>query len=133
MLRIMAEHADVVNFVPQPDPDSYADTMDRLERICEDMGRDFDSIRKTHFLTVVTGKDEAGVEERLERVAERDGMSVDVWRQKRSRAFVGTTAELRDWLSRYTELGVTQFMVVFPFQEEADSVKLFADEVIDRV
>lgn len=133
MLRIMAEHADIVNFVPQPDPAAYADTLDRLEKICEEIGRDFESIRKTHFVTLLIGKDEADVNARLERVAQRDGMSVDEWRQKRSRAVAGTPAEIRDLLKRYTELGVTQFMVVFPYEEEAESIKLFADEVIGQV
>ncbi len=133
MLRIMAKYADVVNFVPQPDPDSYAETLHRLERACAEEGRDCERIRKSHFITMLVGADEAGVERRLQRVAERDGMSIDEWRSKRSRAFIGTTAQARDFLRRYTDLGVTQFMVVFPYQEEAESIKLFADDVIGRV
>lgn len=133
MLRIMAQHADVVNFVPQPNPEAYGQTLDRLDRICDEIGRDPDTIRKTHFLTIVTGKDETDVHDRLERVADRDGMTTDEWRTKRSRAFVGTTAELRDFLQQYTELGVTQFMVVFPYREESESIKLFADEIVNRV
>lgn len=133
MLRIMAEHADVVNFVPQPDPAGYAEALQRLEKNCAEIGRDFESIRKTHFLTMVMGSDAADVEAKLERVAERDGMAVDEWRTKRSRAFVGTAAEGRDLLRQYTDLGVTQFMVVFPYKEEAESIKLFADEVIGQI
>ncbi len=133
MLRIMAQHADVVNFVPQPDPEGYADSMRRLEEMCEEAGRDFESIRKTHLLTLLTGSDEADVQARLERVAERDGMTTDEWRRKRSRAFVGTASDARDLIKRYTDLGVTQFMLVFPYKEEAESIKLMADEVIGQV
>jgi alkanesulfonate monooxygenase SsuD/methylene tetrahydromethanopterin reductase-like flavin-dependent oxidoreductase (luciferase family) len=133
MLRIMARYADTVNFVPQPDATSYAATLASLEEICTEEGRDFDHIRKTHFLTMLIGADEASVQERLARVARRDGMLPDEWRSKRSRAFIGTAGEARDFLKRYTELGVTQFMVVFPYQEEAESIKLLADGVIGRV
>lgn len=133
MLRIMAKYADTVNFVPQPDAASYASTLERLEEVCTEEGRDFERIRKTHFLTMLIGADEAGVTARLERVAKNDGMTPDEWRAKRARAFIGTTAEARDFLSRYTELGVTQFMIVFPYGEEAESIKLFADEVVGRV
>jgi alkanesulfonate monooxygenase SsuD/methylene tetrahydromethanopterin reductase-like flavin-dependent oxidoreductase (luciferase family) len=133
MLRIMAKYADTVNFVPQPYVDAYAATLTQLEGICVEEGRDFDHIRQTHFLTMLIGRDEAGVQDRLERVAQRDGMSTDEWRTKRSRAFVGTTSEARDFLNRYTELGVTQFMIVFPYTEEAESIKLFADDVVGRV
>ena len=133
MLEIMAKYANVVNFVPQPDPESYAETLRRLERACEDVDRDCARIRKSHFITMMVGPDDAGVQRRLERVAQRDGMSPDEWRLKRSRAFVGTTSQARDLLQRYTDLGVTQFMVVFPFHEETESIKLFADDVIGRV
>ncbi|MDA1297458.1 MAG: TIGR03560 family F420-dependent LLM class oxidoreductase [Chloroflexi bacterium] len=133
MLRIMARYADTVNFVPQPDVKAYAETLASLEEICSEEGRDFDRIRKTHFLTMLIGADDAGVQARLERVARRDGMSPDEWRSKRSRAFVGTTGEAQGLLKRYTELGVTQFMVVFPYKEEAESIKLFADDIVGRV
>ena len=133
MLKIMAKYANVVNFVPQPDPESYAETLRRLERACEDVDRDCARIRKSHFITMMVGADDAGVQRRLERVAQRDGMSPDESRLKRSRAFVGTTSQARDLLQRYTDLGVTQFMVVFPFHEETESIKLFADDVIGRV
>lgn len=133
MLRIMAEHADVVNFVPQPDPASYAETLSKLEEICASIGRDFDAIRKTHFITMLVGSDHSEVQDRLERVAQSEGMSPEEWREKRSRAFVGTTAEAREFLKRYTGAGVTQFMVVFPYREEAESIKLFADDVVGKV
>lgn len=133
MLRLMATHADVVNFVPQLDPAGYAETLDRLEKICRQTGREFDSIRKTHFLTMLTGTDDADVEARLQRVSERDGLSPDEWRAKRSRAFVGPIGDARDHMKRYVDLGVTQFMIVFPYTEEPELIKLFADEVIGRV
>ena len=133
MLRVMAKYADVVNFVPQPHPVGYELTLRRLEDACRDEGRDFERIRKTHFLTMLVGKNEADARRRLERAAARDGLSADQWREKRSRAFVGTTDEAVTHLRQYTAIGVTQFMVVFPYQEEADSLRLFSDEVVGRV
>ena len=133
MLRVMARFADTVNFVPQPDAQSYGETLKQLEAACREEGRDFDRIRKTHFLTMLIGRDEAEVRSRLERVAQRDGMSPEQWRERRARAFVGTTAEAVTHLKRYTDLGVTQFMIVFPYREEAESLKLFSDEVGGKV
>jgi alkanesulfonate monooxygenase SsuD/methylene tetrahydromethanopterin reductase-like flavin-dependent oxidoreductase (luciferase family) len=82
---------------------------------------------------MLVGADDAEVEPRFERVVQRDEMTRDDWRAKHSRAFVGTTAQARDLLKRYTEIGVTQFTVVFPLREEPESIKLFADDVIGRV
>ena len=54
-------------------------------------------------------------------------------RAKRSRAFVGTPEGAVELIRRYADLGVTQFMTVFPFGEELRSMRLFADRVIPRV
>jgi alkanesulfonate monooxygenase SsuD/methylene tetrahydromethanopterin reductase-like flavin-dependent oxidoreductase (luciferase family) len=59
MIKIMAKYADVVNFVPQPDPESYAETLRRLERACTDTGRDPERVRKSHFITMLVGADDA--------------------------------------------------------------------------
>jgi alkanesulfonate monooxygenase SsuD/methylene tetrahydromethanopterin reductase-like flavin-dependent oxidoreductase (luciferase family) len=133
MLRVMARFADTVNFVPQPNAKSYGETLRQLEQACRDLDRNFDRIRKTHFLTMLIGRDTADMQRRLERVARRDGLSPEQWRERRSRAFIGTSAEAASHLKRYTDLGVTQFMIVFPFREEAESIKLFADEVGGKV
>jgi alkanesulfonate monooxygenase SsuD/methylene tetrahydromethanopterin reductase-like flavin-dependent oxidoreductase (luciferase family) len=67
------------------------------------------------------------------RVAARENMSPDQYRTKRPRTFIGTPSGVADLLRRYADLGVTQFMVLFPWQEERESMKLFADEVIPKV
>ena len=54
------------------------------------------------------------------------------YRAKRSRAFVGSPEGAVELIRRCADLGVTQFMTVFPFGEELRSMRLFADRVIPR-
>jgi len=49
------------------------------------------------------------------------------------RGYVGGPAGLAQRLSEYTALGVTQFMLVFPFGHEAESVRLVASKVLPEV
>ncbi len=133
MLRVMARHADAVNMGGAPDPATYGQTLEKLEQACAEEGSNFDRIRKSHFMTFVVGKTEQDVQQRVQRVAEREGLTPDEYRARRARAYIGDTAGAVDLLKRYTELGVTQFMVVFPFMEEKESMRLFADEVIPKV
>ncbi|MSQ09034.1 MAG: LLM class flavin-dependent oxidoreductase [Dehalococcoidia bacterium] len=133
MLRVMARYADAVNMGGSPDPKAYAETLSGLEKACQEVGTDFNRIRKTHFMSFVVGRNGVDVLARLTRVAARENMSPDQYRAKRARTFIGTPAGVVELLKRYTDLGVTQFMTVFPWQEERESMRLFADEVIPKV
>jgi alkanesulfonate monooxygenase SsuD/methylene tetrahydromethanopterin reductase-like flavin-dependent oxidoreductase (luciferase family) len=133
MLRAMAQYADAVNMSGAPDPKAYADTLSRLERACQLEGTDFNRIRKSHFMSFVVGRNGADIHARLSRVAARENMTPDEFRAKRPRTFIGTPAGVVDLLKRYTDLGVTQFMTCFPWQEEPESMRLFADGVVAKV
>jgi F420-dependent oxidoreductase-like protein len=133
MLRVMAKFADVVNMAGAPDPKVYAETLSKLERACQEEGTDFNRIRKSHFMSFIVGRNGAEVHARLTRVAARENMTPEQYRVKRPRTFIGTPAGVVDLLRRYTDLGVTQFMTVFPWQEERESMRLFGDEVVAKV
>ena len=133
MLRVMAKYADAINFVPQPDSTTYAELQEKLRAACKAEGTDFDRLRFSHFGSFVVGTDEHDLQRRLERAAQADGLSVDEYRARRSRSFVGTATQAVDFLKRYTDLGVSQFQCVFPYGEELDSMKIFADSVIPKI
>ncbi len=133
MLRAMARFADVINMGGFPAPDAYASSLARFETICREEGRDYAAIEKSHFGIFVVAETDAGVDELVRRVAAREGLTVDAYRERRARAFIGTVDGAVDLLKRFTDLGVTQFMTVFPFGEEERSLRLFADHVLPRV
>jgi len=133
MLRAMARYADAVNMGGSPSPEAYRQTLARLEATCAEEGTDFDRIRKTHFMPFVVGGTDREVEDAVARVASREGLVPAAYRAKRARAFIGTPEGAVDLLRRYADLGVTQFMTVFPFGEELRSMRLFAERVIPRV
>ena len=133
MLRAMARFADVVNMGGSPSPEVYGQTLDRLERACEEEGTSFDRIRKTHFAPFVIGSTDREVEDVVARVAGREGLTSAAYRAKRARAFIGTPEGAAELIRRYADLGVTQIMTVFPFGDELRSMRLFAERVIPRV
>ena len=133
MLRAMARYADAVNMGGAPTPESYAHTLRKLEAICDEEGSSFERIRKTHFQTFVIAETDAEVEVVLARVAAQEGLTADQYRQRRARAFVGPAHALADLLRQYVDLGVTQFMTLFPFGEELRSMRLMANYMIPHV
>ena len=103
--------------------------LDDLRAACERNGRDFDSIKKSHFFGVVTASDHAGVERILQEMADKSGRSADEERS-RYRGAVGVPEEVAEVFKQYVDLGVEQFMLVFPFGHEAESVKLLAERAM---
>ncbi len=118
LLRAVAEHADW--WLP------FSRRLDQLNRKCEvlrqhcqDVGRDYDSIRKTYTMTVYLSKDRAAAERRAGAALERENP-----------AFAGDPAALRDHLSRLVEMGFDLFQLVFPNFPDTDDIELFVDEVL---
>lgn len=130
MLRAMAKYADAVNMLGARGPEEYGQLLEKLERYCAEEGTDFARLRKTHFMTFVVGEDQNDLSDVLARVSATEGISVEEYRSRRARAFIGTAVEAVELLKRYMGLGVTQFQTVFPYQEEKRSLKLWADRII---
>jgi alkanesulfonate monooxygenase SsuD/methylene tetrahydromethanopterin reductase-like flavin-dependent oxidoreductase (luciferase family) len=118
LLRAVAEHADW--WLPfSRRLDQLSRKCDVLRQHCHDVGRDYDSIRKTYTMTVYLSKDRAAAERRAGAALERENP-----------AFAGDPAALRDHLDRLVELGFDLFQLVFPNFPETDDIKLFVDEVL---
>ena len=84
-------------------------------------------------MTFVVGEDQSELDDVLTRVASAESISVEEYRSRRARAFIGTAPEAVELLKQYMALGVTQFQTVFPYQEEKRSLKLWADQIISAL
>ena len=116
-LRAVAEHADWWNAVMRPLPELQR-KFDVLKQHCEDIGRDYDSVRKTITRTVYLA--ESKVE--AERWAGAHGQPES--------AFVGEPAALVDHLHELINLGFDQFQMVFAGFPDTRDLELFVDKVM---
>ena len=118
LLRAVAEHANW--WLPYS---RRIDTLEQkiavLKQHCQDVGRDYESIRKTYTLTVYLERDRDAAVRRAGAAVERENP-----------AFAGDPAGLRDYLTTLNELGFDLFQLVFPNFPATDDVELFADEVL---
>lgn len=118
LLRAVAEHGDWW-FPFSRRLDLLAHKCDVLRQHCRDVGRDYESIRKTYTLTVFLSKDRAEAIRRAGAAVERENP-----------AFAGDPAGLRDYLTERVALGFDLFQLVFPDFPDTDDIKLFVDEVL---
>ena len=132
MLGIAAKYADGVNIGGFPGVAEYKERLDDLQSICRSQGRDFGSIRKSHFIGIATADDQAALDRLLGGMARERGISVEEMRE-RYRGFIGTPEAVADFLQQYIDLGVDQFMLVFPYGNEEASVRLISERTLPRV
>jgi alkanesulfonate monooxygenase SsuD/methylene tetrahydromethanopterin reductase-like flavin-dependent oxidoreductase (luciferase family) len=97
-MRLAARFADMWNISDKPLP-VYVDRLKTLRLHCDNLGREWGSLRKTWFGRIAVGRSEA------EAVARGGGH----W--TRANAFVGTPAQVVEQMSAFVEAGCDYFMV----------------------
>lgn len=111
-LRVVARHADWMN-VGFCDAETYARKLDALRGHCEEIGRNYEEIKKTYFAVTSI------FEEEPEDVSQRTFHVVQ-----------GTPAQVVAEYQEFIDLGVEHFMVRFVDFPDPTGIDLFLEEVI---
>ena len=118
-LKVVAQYADWWNDVMRPIPD-LSRKLAILQKHCETVGRDYNSIRKTLAPRFFIDKDH----KKALRMAESKNASGQV--------IAGDPMAVCDQLYEIAEMGFDMVVTTFPKFQELDDMKLFVDEVIPR-
>jgi len=137
VLKLIAQRADGWNACWAWTPDAYRERLSVLDRACEAVGRDPESVWKTLGLYALCGEDEADLRRRFERMRAAsppgvlDGVDLDTWR---SGKLVGTVEQVREQAETWRSLGVETLIVgagVVPFHVGAiDDIELLAETLL---
>ena len=118
-LKVVAQYADWWNDVMRPIPD-LSRKLAILQKHCETVGRDYNSIRKTLAPRFFIDKDH----KKALRMAEGKNASGQV--------IAGDPMAVCDQLYEIAEMGFDMVVTTFPKFQELDDMKLFVDEVIPQ-
>jgi alkanesulfonate monooxygenase SsuD/methylene tetrahydromethanopterin reductase-like flavin-dependent oxidoreductase (luciferase family) len=118
LLRAVAEHGDWWNMITKSIP-LLRHKMDVLRAHSAEVGRDFESIRRTYTFTIYLTKSKA------ESVAWA-GAAMN----REFPPFAGTPAELRDHILELNDVGFDLYQLVFAGFPETHDIQLFVDEVL---
>ena len=124
-LRIAAKHADMSHFFVQ-DLETLERKLSALRRHCDDLGRDYDEIRKGVGVRVIVGRDEEEAESRLRMEAVALGTTVEYLRSLLGDGY-GAPEKVASFLEEYVDKGIGLITPVFHY---LDDIELFAEEVI---
>ena len=142
-LRLVARHADACNVTEvtqtpegMRNVDGVAGVrrkLDVLHRHCNDAGRPFEEILRTHFtLKVVVGRTDAAAAAKLEAILASPSTSPGTRRAHRSAFVVGSPETVAAHYRAIAEVGI-QYFVVQVDASETETLELLATEVVPRV
>lgn len=117
-LRVVAEHADWWNDLSRP-VEQTRRKLDALRGHCEDIDRDYDTIRKTFTARIFIDKDR-----------NKARTSAANWMNADQPPIVGDPAEVKDQLFEWADMGFDLCITVFPEFQSLEDMKLFTDKVM---
>ena len=130
-LRIAAEHADATNW--QVGLDDFVHKSEVLRRHCDDLGRDFDSIVRTHAPDCRLFDSRGDLQRWLD--APDGGQlwgrgDADVYVRDN---FVGTVEDVTAKVQGYVDAGAREFVLWFRDYPESESLERFARDIVPTV
>jgi F420-dependent oxidoreductase-like protein len=130
-MRVTAQHADRYDWGYLPSLELYKRKLKLLEKQCKAVGRNFQEIEKSCWLAgqIFVGENRKELEEMVvHRVPE--GVSLEDFVQT---SLVGTSEDCLRRVRQYVNLGVTHFMLFLGDFPELGGLRLFAEEVVQKI
>lgn len=120
-LRLVARYGDACN-ISNADIPVLEHKLSVLKSHCDEIGRDYESIKRTLLINCTIGETE---QEAFEKLPPSSRNQLDTLRLQ---SLFGTPEMIRKRLAEYEEAGVQEVIIWFADAAQLDSVRLFAKE-----
>jgi alkanesulfonate monooxygenase SsuD/methylene tetrahydromethanopterin reductase-like flavin-dependent oxidoreductase (luciferase family) len=127
-LKTQAQYADRIDWGYLPTIEQYKHKLQILQNHCKTIGRNFQEIQKSAWLS-----DQIFIAENQKEL----NMKIPHWKPKdvatdtfKSLHLVGTPDEFAQKIRDYTDLGVTHFMLYFGDLPQTEGLQIFAEKII---
>ncbi|MGH2346208.1 MAG: TIGR03560 family F420-dependent LLM class oxidoreductase [Chloroflexota bacterium] len=124
-IRKAARHADEWNGVASPE--TARSCIEQLRANCGAIGRDFNELTLSIHPQLFIDRDHDRAEGWGLALAKSQGKQAEA---ERGKWLIGTPAEVRSQIGRFTELGISHFIMAVGAPFDLDALRLFADEVL---
>ena len=125
-LRLVAQFADACN-ISNPTVEMLEHKLAVLKGYCDEVGRDYNSIKRTVLLNcAIADTEEAALAK--SGPFQRNALPGKV----REQSLIGTPAMIRERLAQYEQAGAQEVIMWMPDAAQLDAVRMFAREVIPK-
>jgi F420-dependent oxidoreductase-like protein len=131
MIKFAAQYADVWNFpsdINPYTPQDYAQRVNILESQCDKIGRNPLAIKRSWLGLAILGKNEDDVARKISSIRPK-GLS----KEQSLREIVGTAETCLHRIGEYVDLGVSEFILIFPETYTSETLREFYDNIIEKV
>ena len=133
ILKMVAKYADYCNFGFFIDPNEIPELLKALEDHCNTVSRDYESVGKSFFASVMIAKTEEELNKLMNERAKLRNMSLDVYKKTLGKGvFYGTPEYIQEKFEQLTQLGFDYFQIMFPYPLDYEQSKIFAEFVLPR-
>jgi F420-dependent oxidoreductase-like protein len=126
-LKLVAQHGDACNI--GGDVETLRHKLEVLRGHCVTVGRDCDTVVKSHSINAIVGRDEAEIERIVTGTARRAGQDPQAIRDQAG-AFVGRPEQVAEAIQAVVDAGIEYVIVYQPNMAEGGVIQRFAEEVI---
>ncbi|MFW9903169.1 MAG: TIGR03560 family F420-dependent LLM class oxidoreductase [Candidatus Thorarchaeota archaeon] len=135
ILRMVAKYADYCNFGWFVDPETLLDLLDTLKHHCERVNRDFDSIGKSFFASVIVAETQDELEIILTERAKARKITLKEYKKSISslNVFFGTPDVVQKEFEKLIDLGFDYFQIMFPYPNDLEQSERFAKQILPKI
>ena len=130
LLRAVARFADICNVGFEMSLEEHESKLNALAQHCRRYGRDPSQIQVTHNTRMVIAENPAQFDRLAAAGAADSNMSVADYKGSLKRAIAGTPEACVRQIQAYVDNGIYYFFLLFPDPISAESLELFAREVM---
>jgi F420-dependent oxidoreductase-like protein len=132
LLRIVAQHADGWNMVFGQRLPAVKQKLDALKRHCDDVNRDYTKIDKSMFIVTCVAQSEEEMRRREKKAVAALGTDL-IFSMGRESGTIGTAEQVAETLRSYQALGFDYFIAMFPYEQDGEMLRRFAETVVPQL
>ncbi len=130
LLRLVAEAADGWNMVLGRPVETVRQKIEVLQRHCDAVGRDFNTLDKSLFIfTYVCDSEQEARQLQADQARHLGAESASALEHARTLGLGGSVSQVVETLRRYQALGFDYFVALFPYTHEATQLQRYAEDV----
>ncbi|MCG3226268.1 MAG: LLM class flavin-dependent oxidoreductase [Candidatus Heimdallarchaeota archaeon] len=133
MTKLAAKYAEGINYVWAIPPEELKEKFDEFDGIVKEIGRDPASIKKSYGALTDIYADEEAKKEAKKKAAEERKVPIEEVEKGMKRALVGTKEEIIEKMKEYKKLKLDHFIIMFPYQKELEQMKIFKEEIFQKI
>ena len=133
ILNMVARYADYCNFGWFTDPNEIPELLDSLKNHCDKINRNYDTVGKSFFASVLIAETEDEVEKLLTERAKLRNMSLEEYRKSiGDGVFFGTPEVIEERFNERINQGFEYFQIMFPYPLIFEQSNKFAKLIFPR-